>query len=270
MKHRNIFLVGFLGYKGAGKSEATCALQESFGFDTLSFADPLRAICTIAFGLDAIHYNDRRVKEAVLMDWPQKSPRELMQLVGTDMFRSHFPDVWVEIMRRRLRKGRENTKGGTQAIPAPSPDMRDYDQLFLPDMPLEEIERPLLRQDHKNWLVAIPDVRFPNEAAMVRDMGGVLIAIENPRNSESHGDEHTSEHSWKGISPDVTIVNSNTLAEFRADVCRVVYDRYIVKMFSYSEHTSGNTIPTTNTPTPYAETKKVPPEKRTTEAHTEL
>lgn len=96
-------LIGVTGKKGSGKTEAADALCRVLGYTTLSFADPLRDVCRTVFGLTDDELNDRKLKESPLTRWPFQSPRELMQLVGTDMFRHHFPEVWITAFTRKYR-----------------------------------------------------------------------------------------------------------------------------------------------------------------------
>jgi hypothetical protein len=56
---------------------------------------------------------DPVLKEKVLERWPFKAPRELLQQIGTDLFRNYIPETWVESwkmkVRNSLRKARPST-----------------------------------------------------------------------------------------------------------------------------------------------------------------
>lgn len=96
----NPLVIGFTGKKGSGKTEAARMVSASFGFAPVSFADPLRIVCATVFGLSDEELLDRELKEKPLSRWPFVSPRYLMQVVGTDMFRKHFPEVWIKAFQR--------------------------------------------------------------------------------------------------------------------------------------------------------------------------
>ena len=62
----------------------------------------------------------------------------------------------------------------------------------------------------------IDDVRFPNEAAMIRDLGGELWRIDRP--GVSYSDSHKSEGGLEDITPDRVIVNDGTITQLREKV----------------------------------------------------
>jgi hypothetical protein len=57
--------------------------------------------------------------------------------------------------------------------------------------------------------VVIDDVRFPNEATMIRDLGGELWRIERP--GIAYNGDHESEGGLEDITPDRVIVNDGTI-----------------------------------------------------------
>lgn len=68
--------------------------------------------------------------------------------------------------------------------------------------------------------VVISDVRFPNEAAFVREKGGVLIHVS--RDVESNCDDHVSERMTDEISCQHFIRNDGSLDDLRAEVKMVL------------------------------------------------
>lgn len=63
--------------------------------------------------------------------------------------------------------------------------------------------------------VVITDCRFPNEAAMVRQLGGQIWQVVRPgHNPPCNG--HASENDGSAFAPDVVIINNGTLEELRA------------------------------------------------------
>lgn len=92
-------LVAITGKRGHGKSTAAGALED-LGWKHINFADPLRQIAMIAYGLSMHEMLDPVLKETPLTRWPYKSPREILQRIGTEMFRGYVDDTWIEAFKR--------------------------------------------------------------------------------------------------------------------------------------------------------------------------
>jgi hypothetical protein len=94
-------ILAFTGKRGHGKSTAAEALVRKHGYVHLNFADPLREVCHLVYGVSYHEMLDPVLKEKVLDRWPFKSPRELLQQIGTEMFRNYIPDTWIENWKSR-------------------------------------------------------------------------------------------------------------------------------------------------------------------------
>jgi hypothetical protein len=99
-------LIGLAGKKQAGKSSVTEYLAEEYGFREISWAEPLKDI----IGMELLGLTEKQVygteidKETVDPFWG-KSPRELLQVIGTDCFREKVhPEFWVKLGERRIRE----------------------------------------------------------------------------------------------------------------------------------------------------------------------
>lgn len=89
-------LIGITGKAGSGKDTVADWLWERHGFLKLAFADPLKLAAEAIFGLPRGMFHDRGKKEAVNPYWG-KSPRELLQLLGTEATKPVFgEDVWLK------------------------------------------------------------------------------------------------------------------------------------------------------------------------------
>lgn len=75
-----------------------------------------------------------------------------------------------------------------------------------------------LRQVHRDSVVA-DDVRFENEAAAIREMGGLVIEIRRDDAREIDGSDHVSE---SGVKGDVVIRNVGTAEQMQIEVLRIV------------------------------------------------
>lgn len=129
-------LYGITGKAGSGKDTLADSLIRHSGGHKISFADPLKAACRELFQLSQSQLTNRREKEAIDTRWG-KSPRQLMQFLGTDLLREQL-DKEIFIKSTRCK-----------------------------------VEQLLANQD----LVIVSDCRFENETQMVRDMGGKVIHL---------------------------------------------------------------------------------------------
>ena len=64
--------------------------------------------------------------------------------------------------------------------------------------------------------VVLDDVRFPNEAAMIRDLGGELWRIERP--GVTYSGDHSSEGGLEDITTDRVIANDGTIAQLKEKI----------------------------------------------------
>lgn len=168
-------VIGFTGLAGAGKSTAARILADHHGFIVLPFAGPLKAMAR-AFGLTAREMTID--KEVPLERLNGKSPRQFMQLLGTEFGRELIgPNVWLDAWRAGLGESAAEHFG--------------------------------------DILVASDDVRFENEAAAVRAEGGIVVRIERDGAGSASGANHASE---AGVVPDITITNDGSPDAFAAKV----------------------------------------------------
>jgi hypothetical protein len=65
----------------------------------------------------------------------------------------------------------------------------------------------------RGYFVVCDDLRFPNEAQAVREMGGIVVRLIGKEDDISKLDGHASEANYDGISADYTINNCGTIAE---------------------------------------------------------
>ncbi|AXQ68699.1 putative dNMP kinase [Caulobacter phage CcrPW] len=150
-------IIAFTGLRGHGKDTAARALVRDHGYVQVNFADPLRKVCNTVYGVTYDEMLDPVLKEKVLDRWPYKSPRELLQQIGTDMFRAYIDETWVQAWANKVREileGRGVDDNGICII--------------------DENGNPPAG-------VVCSDCRFINEAAMIASLGGTLIRIEDPR-----------------------------------------------------------------------------------------
>lgn len=164
-------IIGIVGYKGSGKDAMADYLVEHFQFEKMAYADPIKDVCAQLFDLDDDYFNKRDLKEKKLDFW-ELSPREILQKVGTDLFRKHFDqEFWVKLMENK-------------------------------------IQNKLVKYPDMN--IVCSDVRFQNEADLVKKLGGKIIFIDR---FDSIQDTHEAEQC--NISNiDFIIENKGTLQDY--------------------------------------------------------
>lgn len=89
----------FVGHLVATKMQQICCIY--------NFADPLKQICQNILGLtyEQCYGTDEQKNELVNCYWENKqlSAREVMQIVGTDMFRKMQHNVWADATIRTIK-----------------------------------------------------------------------------------------------------------------------------------------------------------------------
>lgn len=150
-------IIGLCGLAGSGKTTVAKMLEDDLGFARLSFAGPLKAM-TRALGL-SLREMAGDLKERPCRQLCGKTPRQFMQLLGTEFGRQMIgEDFWV--------------------------------QTFI-----AAVERELLdaTADQRPLHIVSDDVRFPNEAQAIRDLGGIVVRIDRPGAGSASGAGHASE-----------------------------------------------------------------------------
>jgi hypothetical protein len=168
-------IIGISGIARSGKDTlAKMLITEAGEAIHMSFAEPIRSFVAGLLGVPVADLLDGGFKEAPLADLNGKSPRYLMQTLGTEWGREMVdPDLWVKVAKWRL------------------------DRLSNSLTPPK--------------LVVFSDVRFSNEAEMIRRAGGSIVHLR--RQSAGLSSIHASE---LGIPPhpiDRIITNDGALSE---------------------------------------------------------
>lgn len=140
-------IIGLAGLAGSGKDTAAQLLRtelQALGrtVDTMAFADPIRWMLA-ALGVPEQAMSDRGLKEQPLPEFAHTSYRHMAQTLGTEWGRQCMGvSFWTARLALRLAK-------------------------------LEEAGRA------PDFLL-ITDVRFPNEAAWVKNRAGRMVKITRP------------------------------------------------------------------------------------------
>lgn len=196
---KNILIVGFTGKAKAGKTTAANEVGKRLFYNYgvpvngKAFADPIREIGRI-FGFSDAQLNYQELKEEIDERWGI-SPRKFMQLVGSEMFRTHIgPDVWVKHMF-------------DIDIPKWVNDVKSCNAYAIKECAAKPI-----------YACTIGDVRFKNEADAIRERGGLIVRVNRPGVDEvcNGVKNHSSEREFDLINADITIDNTfSSVQEYR-------------------------------------------------------
>lgn len=193
-------VLGLHGQPLAGKD--TCAqLLAQHGFVSVAFADAVRAEISEAWRIDARMLTDRATKE-----WPlpalaigqcmhaqfvrnmraegldldePRSPRWVMQRWGTEYRRAQYPHYWVDKVHRWAHAQRAAGQ-------------------------------------HR---LCITDVRFFNEAELVRHLGGYVVRVHRPSLPPVPADAHSSD---RPVPCAEVVHNDGDHEHLRAELQRVI------------------------------------------------
>lgn len=176
-------IIGLTGLAGSGKDSVRAVLQQH-GYTGLAFADPIRAMLRALFqegGISQAHITARELKETPI---PQLgfSYRQLAQTLGTEWGRALGQDIWVKLANARMDELLAATFGPVQFV--------------------------------------ISDVRFPNEAALIRARGGQIWHVVRPGVQPVRA--HESEAHAITLPCDFTILNDGTLEDLQGIVPRAL------------------------------------------------
>lgn len=219
-------IYGLTGRAGAGKDTAADFLVP-LHFRKLAFADSLRAELSLALDVPISVFTDRTTKECphedltlektplhvwpaialartnesldgnggISLDWLAlpRSPRQMMQWWGTEYRRREDPDYWVKSMKKKIDSY-----------------MRDGERRFV-----------------------ITDVRFANEAAFVRSIGGEIWQLARPVAEDAPEDQHVSAVTGDDFAPEIVVPNAGDVEA----LCRQVLAEYVTRDIGpYRDH----------------------------------
>ena len=185
-------LIGIHGKAGAGKDTIANFLIDTYkNYYLQPLAEPLKQVAAIAFGIPEDHFHGRDLKEIKNEYW-DKSPREIAQFIGTEMFRTLYgPDFWLRRALLRLNN---------QYIPEDEGEYQEGDT------------------------VIISDIRFQNEAEFIWNNKGIIIHVNRPGLSGVGIQNHASE---QGINFNVggetyEVINDSTIPELHRKVANII------------------------------------------------
>lgn len=170
-------VIGVTGRKYNGKDTVGNYLVEHFGYKRLAFADALKDACRCIFGFtDEQLYGS--LKETQDVFW-KVSPRIVLQYIGTNLLRDQLStimpdlgnDIWVNVIKKKI-----------------------LDEWTI----------------NPNQKFVVTDARFPNEVAMIKELGGTMFRIRR-ESINAVSDSHSSEMGIEKLDVDHEIINDKEL-----------------------------------------------------------
>lgn len=191
----NAPVIGITGRAGAGKTTvANWLIVNHKNVIKYSFAAPLKAMiyellrrCTPAkWPVKAADYiSNPAKKEEPIPFLANQTPRRLMQTLGTEWGREALhPDFWVQLAQDKLER---------------------------------QLGHTFHSRADRTLAAVFDDVRFANEAAMIRSYGGCIVRIERP--GDAIAPNHTSEA--MDFDVDLIIANDGDADALRAEIAAI-------------------------------------------------
>lgn len=174
-------MIGVMGEIGCGKSTLVSYLSSKFNYTEYMFAGPLKEIA-VCLGFDKQDVYGTQEDKARINPFWGVSGRRFMQIFGTEVCRNYLGEV----------------------IPEMKVDNTIWCKLFEKYVS-ENIDKRIIASD----------VRFIDESDTIRKYEGLIIKILRSNNQvDSNIQKHISEQGHNSISPNVIIINNDSLDMF--------------------------------------------------------
>ena len=195
-------IIGICGLIGSGKGSVADILIENHNFERLSFADKLKDGVASVFSWDRDMLEGDTDRSRI---WREKEDEYWTKETGMSV----TPRLVLQLF------GTDCMRNG-----------------FFDGIWVSLVKQKLLDNPNTNWV--LPDVRFPNEMNMVKDVGGEVWQVrrgtmpdwfyQRRDNGGEIKDVHPSE--WEWITPDKNynqiIQNDGTLEELLVKVQNII------------------------------------------------
>ena len=186
-------IIGICGLIGSGKGTVADILVEEHSYEKLSFADKLKDGVSSVFGWD------RQMLEG--------------DTDGSRKWREQQDEFWTKETGEAITPRLILQLFGTDC-------MRNgfYDGIWV-----SLVKQQLLNNKDKNYV--IPDVRFENEAKMIRSLGGRICQVRRGPDplwfrlykdlGQEPTDVHKSEWAWANVQMDYILANDGTTEDLK-------------------------------------------------------
>jgi len=192
---KDLKVVAFAGYAGAGKGTAGLALAHR-DWKCFSFATPLREIVSRVYHVPMHFFTDPILKNEIHPNLNGKSPRKVLQLIGTEGFRHLIDeDTWVKCLER---------------------DVLAFLRQFPPGYPPG---------------FYIDDLRFLSEIKFLQSRDVITVYVENPNVSQQFSHQSEDEIGQVGDKCDYRIINDGTISDLLQKVGDVMDSSHVQTYF---------------------------------------
>jgi len=174
-----VTVIGIAGYARSGKDTVADYLVEHYGYEKVSFSTPMK---------EAMYRLNPRITVNEVVN---TALRIGVDIYGWEGLKDRSPDIRGLLQRFGTEVGREM-----------------FDENFWVDYALNSIE--------DGSKVVISDVRYPNEADAIRELGGKVYRVE--RDGVFPANEHASEHALDTYKFDGKIQNNGTIQGLQQNV----------------------------------------------------
>ncbi len=168
-------IIGLSGKRSSGKDTIAKMLIDNLHFHPFSFAGPLKELCLDFFDITNKGITEKEKNEVqnhLFLNGKHPTYRDILQYIGTDIFRNVYPDVWAQKTIKNIKIFQNIRTGFT---------------------------------DSKT---VITDVRFPNEVDVIEKAGGYVIRLTRDVFKDDYS-LHASETALDGHHFNYTVDNAN-------------------------------------------------------------
>ena len=175
-------IIGLSGYAQSGKDTVANTLVNEYGFTRVAFADKIREL---------LYEMDPPMPVGVSMEAHVVGLQNYVNIYGWDEAKQH---PMVRSMLQNLGVGAR--------------------KLFGPQFWIHEAMKTMLNEPRLDLNYVITDVRFLNEADMIRANNGMTWRVKRP--GVEAVNSHVSEHDLDGYKVDQILHNGGTLEELES------------------------------------------------------
>lgn len=198
-------IIGITGRKYNGKDTIAHHFRDKYEYHQISFAEPLKNVCGLLFGFNQEQLHGS-LKETPDENWFGLTPRQVLQFVGTNMFRDHMGEL-----------------------------SQNFGQDFWLLCAQNNIKKILSQND--NARIVVSDVRFPNEIELIKKLGGINIRVKRPEMYNlNNTDVHVSEQLIDQLDVDMEVLNAGTKSELYDILDSLVENKKLTKIYKQTEY----------------------------------
>ena len=183
-------IIGITGKKQVGKSTVSKYLQKFYNFTELNFADSLKKGLKEIFNLTDEQLNGTKKEQNI--EKYGCCPRELMQWFGTDIIRNQFSEKFP----------------------------------LSPPIWVDNTEMQIIKLIEQKKNIVISDIRFQNEADLIKKYGGIIIKIKSDY-SIKYVNENTIKKKYYNFSDQKIIQYSTKIRHLKNNI-EVTFDDSII------------------------------------------